>query len=130
MKVREIIKLTARQDNNTGVIPEGGSTRWGFGKVNAYRAVKEILGLNAVEELVAGQLVTWPNPVTDQLNVLTDAGSPAQVTITDISGRVVFTQVQAGGGLFSIPSEEWSAGMYHVRLQQVGRISAGKVIKL
>ena len=39
--VKTILLQTARQDNNTGVLPSGGDPKWGHGKVNALAAVLE-----------------------------------------------------------------------------------------
>src|SRR3990167_6193908 len=38
-QVKSFIKSTARLDQHTGVITAPGHTRWGMGKINAYKAV-------------------------------------------------------------------------------------------
>lgn len=128
-EIKEAIKTNPIIDINTGVIPEGGSTRWGAGKINAYRAVKEVLGLNSIADLEHVELITWPNPVTSELNVMTELGAPVQISVTDITGRTVFSNKHAGGGLISIGTSDWAAGVYHLRLEQAGRISVGEVVK-
>ncbi|MFZ5552180.1 MAG: S8 family serine peptidase, partial [Bacteroidota bacterium] len=48
-QVKDALINTARTDSFTGTIPPGGSTRWGWGKVNAYAAVQSVF-LVSVEE--------------------------------------------------------------------------------
>lgn len=70
-EVREILHITARADDHTGEIPLGGSTTWGMGKVNAYRAVQQVLGLNDLETWRFGAIPSRfelrPNPARDVL---------------------------------------------------------------
>jgi minor extracellular serine protease Vpr len=69
-QVKEIIRQTARTDNYTGVIPAGGSMRWGWGKINAYMAVKLALETTSVQEVSAvNYWNVYPNPTTDDVFV-------------------------------------------------------------
>lgn len=89
-EVRAVLKATAREDDDTGALPAGGDAVWGVGKVNAYRAVLEALGLNAVEEPVAwvDPAWVWPNPATDFLSVRCPA-SPGTCRLLDATGRTL-----------------------------------------
>jgi hypothetical protein len=67
-----------------------------------------------VAELSRNDFRIFPNPATDQLFVQTH-GTEMVITITDVSGRVVASQV-ATSELTSIELREFSAGVYYVRL--------------
>lgn len=128
-EVKEIIKLTARTDVHTGVIPPEGSTRWGMGKVNAYRAVLQVLGIVGVEELDQQGMLLWPNPVVDVLNVMASNTGRVQVEVSDLTGRMVHTENFAGNALFTLDASAWPAGMYHIRLVGGAGSSSAKFIK-
>lgn len=128
--VKDIIKSTARTDNHTGVIPPDGSLRWGKGKINAYHAVVQALGVVAVAEIGDADVMIWPNPVSGTLTVLNDfpAGS-VRITVTDITGRFVVAQDQPASQLITVDTRNWSAGVYVLRLEQPGRIAVGRFVK-
>ncbi|MEO8589664.1 MAG: S8 family peptidase [Flavobacteriales bacterium] len=128
--IKDIIKLTARTDSHTGTIPVGGSTRWGMGKINAYHAVVQALGLVSVPEIDDHHLTTWPNPASSTVNVLTDltAGS-VQLTVSDMTGRVVLAQQQLATPLIMLDSRSWAPGVYTLRLEQQGRIAMSRVVR-
>ncbi len=128
-EVRALLKATARTDNNTGVIPPGGSTRWGMGKVNAYRAVSELLGVVSVPSMAETNVLLWPNPARSILNISTGRSGVAQVTFMDIAGRVVYTARHADGTrsqwMFSISP----AGVYCIRVEQTDRSIVSRWVK-
>ncbi len=67
-QVKILLKETAREDSYTGVIPETGSTKWGFGKVNAYFAVVRALQTTGVLDLEKPILwKIYPNPTSEIL---------------------------------------------------------------
>lgn len=129
-EIKEIIQLTARTDNNTGVIPPGGSTRWGMGKVNAYHAIRQALGLTSVNEVSADPFMIWPNPVTAELNVLAPAdGGKVRIRVLDVTGRLITDHAQNTGGLILLDASKWSAGVYQVIAEQGSGRSVSKVVK-
>ncbi|MBL7940559.1 MAG: S8 family peptidase [Flavobacteriales bacterium] len=129
-QAKEIIKLTARTDDDTGVIPEGGSTRWGMGKLNAYRAVKDYLGVAGVDEDAIGDARIWPNPVSALLNVSVPEGrGQVRYSIMDITGRTVHTGSRVGAGIIAIPVKNWPAGVYLLHLEQDGHRSVRRFVK-
>lgn len=129
-EVKDAIMRTARQDSHTGVIPLGGSTMWGAGKVNAYQAVREVLWMNSVAEHSSTAMALWPNPTTGRFNILlTDAIAPVHVIVTDITGRVIAEAKQWASGLVAMEASQWSAGVYTVRCQLPDRIYSGTVVK-
>jgi hypothetical protein len=69
----------------------------------------------------------FPNPATEQLIVQSD-GSDVTITITDVSGRVVATQLTASG-LTTLNVTDLSAGVYYIRLQATNYNVTEKFIK-
>lgn len=129
-EIRSLIKQTARTDNSTGSIPENGSMTWGFGKVNAYRAVRQALGLTAMPEHVHGSLVVWPNPATSTASVQVDEnGGAADVRVTDMTGRIVVSGRITATGVLSLDVGTWSQGVYQVEVRQQGRRSIATLMK-
>jgi hypothetical protein len=116
--VKEILLTTARRDNFTGVIPPEGSVRWGQGKVNAYHAVIEALGLTGIDEQIGDVLSLWPNPATDQVFVqLRVPAADAWLELVDMTGRVLQQQRVPHGGTITLDLADLAPGMYGVQLQ-------------
>ncbi|MBK9764245.1 MAG: S8 family peptidase [Flavobacteriales bacterium] len=129
-EVRELLKQTARLDNNTGVIPAGGSTIWGFGKANAYHAVRQALGLVSIEEQASGTAQVWPNPVSNELLIQVPGNiASTHVSIQDLTGRQVFIGNFTAADRIAINTEAWSSGLYLVRVQQGDGSFISKVVK-
>tara|TARA_Y100000385_G_scaffold125619_1_gene130607 strand:+ start:642 stop:2711 length:2070 start_codon:yes stop_codon:yes gene_type:complete len=79
-EVKEILKTTARQDKHTGIISDSGSTQWGYGKIDAFQAVK--LAESRVDEsCCSGRL--FPNPANDMVYISTDAIGVARMFSVD-----------------------------------------------
>jgi len=129
-EVREILMLTARTDNHTGAIPIGGSVQWGAGKVNAYAAVREVLGLNGVPETPWNQIMVWPNPTNGMLHVMLPEG-PGQIgmEIIDLSSRVVMSQSAAAQGLVNMDLTDLGAGVYILKITSSSKNKTVKIVK-
>lgn len=83
-------RLTASAEDGVGNPQEdapGWDPYYGYGRVNAYRALK---GLTA-EGPVAGGLTLYPNPSEGALTVFYDQGTamPYRVTVVNVAGQVV-----------------------------------------
>lgn len=129
-EVKEAIKTTARTDIHTGTIPTGGSTRWGMGKVNAYRAVSEALGVVSMPEIADADLSVWPVPTSNVLHVMVpDANTPTEISVLDITGRVIANHTSAGSAMVSISTTDWPAGVYALRLSQGDQARVARVVK-
>src|SRR6185312_4875899 len=63
-EVKNIINNTAITDFYTGTIPATGSNTWGYGKINAYEAIKSIVKEESVQSVNMSPLdcVLFPNP--------------------------------------------------------------------
>lgn len=68
------------------------------------------------ERILGGQLVVYPNPTSNELNIRLDRneGTRTDIRLFDLSGRVVFNQpnVTLGFANHSIALDELTAGMY------------------
>lgn len=126
-QVKEIVKVTARQDAHTGIIPSQGSTRWGWGKINAYSAVKmalETIGL--MENVTTISFSVYPNPASDILQISSGNALPQKAQIIDLNGRVQVVTIEGN----KVNVEELSAGKYFFRIEKNGRVEQTSFIKL
>jgi minor extracellular serine protease Vpr len=111
-EIKDVIMATARTDNNTGIIPPQGSNSWGTGKVNAYRAVLELLGVVGVPQSELSDLLIWPNPATDVLYALMpQVGKNMRYALLDIAGRAL-EEGQSDGALLTIDMLARPSGVY------------------
>ncbi|OQA01269.1 MAG: Serine protease AprX [Bacteroidetes bacterium ADurb.Bin408] len=91
VQVKALIKQTARKDSITGNIPSTGDVLWGWGKINAYHAVRIASGLSATNSQYPFPCIfkVYPNPAYDRITLEAPEGM-YDITITDRAGRVVF----------------------------------------
>lgn len=128
-EIRGIIRSTALTDNNTGIIPPEGSTRWGMGKLNAYRVITDALGITTVGEAAMPSMAIWPNPSRDRFQVQAALHGPGtRVIVQDVLGRVVLAQA-AQAPLLSLDARAWPCGVYFLRLEQGGKCMRGKLVR-
>lgn len=128
-EIRSIIRSTALTDNATGTIPPEGSTRWGMGKLNAYHAVTDVLGLTAVEETDGGRLGVWPNPSGGRFFIrpATDA-TGGRLIVQDALGRTLELRV-VPPGIISVDGSTWAPGLYLIRLEGGSRTLRARVVR-
>ena len=113
-QIRTILEDTAREDNNTGTLPEEGDPVWGHGKVTATAAIQTALALNAIStetEANATRLQAWPNPARGEttLSGITP-GTSWQAELRGLDGRLV--RRFKGSGNQSLDLTNISEGLY------------------
>jgi minor extracellular serine protease Vpr len=114
--VKAILKITARLDDNTGIISDTSDLSWGWGKVNASQAVK--LAEDWVPSLklpISETKQIYPNPASIQLHAgLIDA---TYCTLYSVDGK----QVMRGliGFTKSLNVRQLVAGTYIVRFDSL-----------
>jgi hypothetical protein len=92
--LKQILAETAIIDNFTTPTPD--PTRWGFGKVNAYAAMKkniQTLGLSG--ELQEGVLLNlYPNPTNRKLyiDIESNQSKILEVVLMDLNGKKLMEQ--------------------------------------
>ncbi|MEO7081139.1 MAG: S8 family peptidase, partial [Flavobacteriales bacterium] len=129
-EIRDILRQTALTDNFTGVIPPGGSTRWGMGKVNAYHAITDILGITAISGQEADRMAIWPNPTSHTLFIAPPFNaSGAQLHVTDAMGRTVLRITGSDAGSFQVDVSAWPSGVYFLRMEKDGQRAVEKVVR-
>lgn len=120
-EVKAVLKATARQDDETGWLPAEGDPVWGVGKVNAYAAVMDVLGLSGAAAGTEGPRAdVWPNPARQQL-VAQCPAAPGRWRLVDFTGRVVAEGTFAGGERLTVPVGAYARGSYVWEWQVAGR---------
>ncbi len=88
-QVKLIVIATAREDFYTGEIPEDGDTKWGWGKINAYAAIKKALATTGWMEIKKPlDWQVYPNPTSSMLNITGIDLSGAEIQVFDLSGKL------------------------------------------
>ncbi len=129
-EIRGIIRSTALTDNNTGIIPPEGSTRWGMGKLNAYRAITEALGVTGLGEADEAHLAVWPNPASGACFIqLADPITGASLIVTDALGRTVEARRATATDLIVLDASAWAPGLYLVRVEHGEQTLRAKVVR-
>ncbi len=126
-QIKDIIKLTAREDLKTGDIPDTGSYRWGWGKINAWRAVK--MAYTGIQEENSSQgLAIYPNPSSDVFYILSEADdTPLLVTIYNVLGEKMIDKKVILNNQLSI--HDLSSGVYILEIRKGPSRSIQKLIK-
>jgi minor extracellular serine protease Vpr len=124
-QVKEIIIETAREDAYTGVIPATGDTKWGWGKIDAYKAIKTALvtsGLSEVKKELNWSV--YPNPAKNQISLSGDEEQISEVQILGIDGRLYGTYTSTKNlSIAHLPT-----GVYICRVQFANKIEQQKFI--
>lgn len=126
-QIKDILKQTARVDSKTGVIPTGGSLRWGSGKVNAYDAVK--LALNTVSTqtiLPSDPLKIYPNPTTGVLFIKGELKGSEKYELFSTEGKLLLSGELEGS---SIDLSGFKDGIYLLRINIAQGIRTQQIIK-
>ncbi len=126
-QVKDIIKITAREDLKTGDIPDTGSYRWGWGKINAWRAVK--MAYTGIQEAnIAFSAVIYPNPTSDIVFIIAEENEePVSVTIYNVLGEKVLDRKTIINNQINI--SDFNSGLYIVEIIQGQSRSIQKLIK-
>ena len=117
-EIREIIFTTARNDSITGPLVANDSmdVHWGWGKIDALRAVNECVrrvSVNEVEDLRT-PLKVYPNPATGMVTIHTGCGEQQTLTVYTIDGRLVRQMPVSIETTLDVSS--WDMGIYILRV--------------
>lgn len=124
--VKTILLQTARQDNNTGLLPSGGDPKWGHGKVNALAAVLEAVSLNSLEHITTSEEIhVYPNPVSNELHINPVYNQIQNVVIHNLAGATFELELE-NGILFC---ESLHAGIYFISFDSLGKQHVVSFIK-
>ncbi|MBE2290769.1 MAG: S8 family peptidase [Chitinophagaceae bacterium] len=122
--VKKIMRISAITDGFTGTIPATGSNTWGWGKINAYKALRYMTQTTEVENTLDKtglDCILYPNPSTGNffVNFLSNKADILTISVSDIGGRVVYSRsmpVTAGGNTLQIAADNLPKGLYFTRI--------------
>ena len=135
VEVKDLLFNTAILDSKTGAIPDTGSTIWGHGKVNAYGAMASLLGVLSVKNGTSNLPCNiYPNPSNGNyhLEIYSNDNDIANITITDITGRIIKHTVEvinAGLTVLNINISESGKGIYFVKVNSTKGFNTLKIAK-
>lgn len=69
----------------------------------------------------------YPNPSENEFNVELPSNELSQVVITDIQGKIVFSETRTGNN-YQITRPEIAAGTYIIKISQADKLYSGKII--
>jgi len=118
-EVMAILEETAREDNNTGPIPEEGDHVWGHGKVTATAAIQAALSLNGIPSWTSSgntRFRAHPIPSSGPVWIHGPANGKVTWTLLDLLGR----QLDRGTATppFEIDLGKASNGVHLLHLHQ------------
>lgn len=131
-EIKDILQQTARQDNNTGSVP---NNTWGYGKLDALAAVQAVNSLVPTQDLTTAQarLQLFPNPTLGQLTFqLPVENAPAdEMIVTDYLGKVIYrlSSVEIERGQFNLPAKMVN-GVYQLVAVGKGWRASSRFVKL
>ncbi|HLP51296.1 MAG TPA: S8/S53 family peptidase [Chitinophagales bacterium] len=133
--IMDILKQTAITDNFTGTIPQEGSTTWGYGKVNAYAAVKKALETTGIfHQPSALACMLYPNPGAGNYQLQYTAAKNEELTLTlynQTGSQLNTTHWQTTTGLnqYNLDLSNNPAGIYMVHINSASGSALIKVVK-
>jgi subtilisin family serine protease len=128
-QIKSILKETAIKDIFTGTIPAAGSNTWGFGKINAYGAIKKLAGpMTGVNSPKKNPLdcFLFPNPGHGEFTLVYQAVRtvPLEVTVYTSLGSKVYErtfETQEGDNLLPVDLRNQQPGIYLLRARSEKR---------
>lgn len=136
-EVEDILEQTASEDAFTGSVP---NPNWGYGKVDAYAAVTEVLMGVAIEPVAevpgALRMATAPNPFNGATQISLDLAEPqpVRVMVYDALGRRVAVlhdgPLASGTHSLHFDVRALPSGVYAVRASSPGGVVTRRVTLL
>ena len=131
-QIRDIIFSTARNDNMTGALHANDSIsiRWGYGKIDALKAVNAAYDLLSIEEAaeITPALVVFPNPSTNLVTVRTGSNRHQKMEILSIDGKTISTP-QTVNSEMTLDISGLQQGVYLIRVSDDINVRTTKFIK-
>jgi len=82
-----------------------------------------------VENSFASSINIFPNPAIDKLTIaLASYNQKVEVTITDITGKIVYATTAGETQLIEVNTQDFSEGIYMVQIQAEGFIATKKLV--
>ena len=116
--LRRLITSTARNDEKTGplVANDSADLRWGWGKIDALRAVNAAIESVSIQQAEKYRLPlhVYPNPATGKLTLNTGCGEQMTAEILSVDGRTVMQMPVTKEATIDVSS--WPKGVYILRV--------------
>ena len=128
--VRSILESTARQDDDTGALPEAGDYVWGHGKVTATAAVLAALTWDSSLGMPVHEgmpVEVYPNPVGAAFQIDGLGAEQVRWNIYDATGHWQCSGTSNTSG--SIDASHLAAGIYILRIESSGAPQAVRFLK-
>lgn len=100
-----------------------GEAEWG--EVSLTRFNVATIG---VEEMTVNNVNIYPNPASSNINIKSDMNGEGQVSLIDMTGRVVKNVNVADMSSATINVEDVADGVYFIKIQQEGNCKIDKVV--
>ena len=130
-QIKNILTSTAREDDKTGSIPQGGNAEWGHGKVTASAAIAMALTVVSIDKIdnETISLSLFPNPTDAMLNFVLDKqlDSELQINIVNVEGKILKTQ--SINTSTSVDVSDLANGLYFVQFDYKNKSSTLKFVK-
>lgn len=144
VEIKDILKNTSRTDEFTGKIP---NVKWGYGKIDAYAAVSEVLRTTEVkiDQNIPQNIIlhqNYPNPFNPTTiirysiqNVVTDFNQgTVELKVYDVLGKEAATLVNrkhtAGNYGIKFDASSLPSGVYFYQLQAGNVVQTKKMLLL
>jgi len=100
-----------------------------YGCMSSANVEVTIIGcVNDVDEIQNAKLSIHPNPFNDQIKIALDNNQSSEITISDITGKVVFNQISIEK-LIQLDMSNLSSGQYIVTVKSESAIITRKIVK-
>ncbi len=120
-EVKDILRITAINDNFTGEVRNNKSNTWGWGKIDALAIMKHLENSSIAnkDHLQKNNIKVFPNPVVNNIISVKLDGTfndylPKLVQIFDESGKLVFISTITTEKEFLL--DKFSAGNYFIKI--------------
>ena len=127
-QVKDILLQTAYNDIYT---EQGGTLRFGSGKVNAYQAVLSALTTVGIDDYVINKeslFTVYPNPATNQCFVTANTESDQSLCqLYDLTGRIVL-QTLLTPGVNTLSMQHLTPGCYVMKITDDKKVVTKKLV--
>lgn len=134
-QVLDILKTTAIVDKFTDTIPTTGSSVWGFGKVNAYAAVKRTLEtVGIIHEPSVLPCLLFPNPTVGnyKIQLQSEVNSTAKVKVFSVDMKQIQSctfNLISGENSLDLDLNNTPSGMYLVTIEAANKTAVVRLVK-
>jgi subtilisin family serine protease len=134
-EIKDILRITAINDEYTGNVRENKSPIWGWGKIDAHAIMRRLDGSNIDETKNAIPFSVYPNPVINNEITISIANTatentisdlPFVVNIYDVAGKLVYLSSMQNEKTFDISRLE--SGFYIVKIDNGKQSSVQKIV--